>query len=298
MESKQTNKLLLMVVAALTLFFVHTSFKTSATLAANGFTRVQYVKHIPPTGFKLFEGFESGQLDHIWRLKGRIQLFKNNQTDAVIIQNDIVRSGKYAAKVQVKRGYERQEGYVNEKTGKIIFSERTELDAGELPLLNEDLWYGFSIYLPQDFPEINNRLSISQWKQSEQSNCVNQSPSPTISMRYEMGKLRIAIRLDDADGKTKEVYRKFIPKLEKGRWYDFVFQIKFSKNGYTTAWMDGRRVFKYKGRTLLACGDNSFYHKIGLYRDEWPQDMAIYIDNYTRGSSFDEVNPARFDKNN
>lgn len=272
-------KIIIILSVAVVLFATFTSLAVSNEL-----------RQISPKGFQLFEGFESGQLDPIWRLKGRIQLFKNNKTDAVVIQNNIVRSGKYAAKVKVKRGYERQHSY-----GK-IFSERTELDAGELPLRDKDLWYGFSMFLPSDFPEVNNRLSISQWKQSEQEGCLTQNPSPMVSMRYEAGEMRIAIRLDDEKGESKEVYRKFIPKFEKGRWHDFVYQIKFSDNGYARAWMDNKKIFEYKGRTVLLCGSDSFYHKIGLYRDEWPQDMIAYFDNYTRGFSFREVDPARFDQ--
>jgi hypothetical protein len=35
----------------------------------------------------------------------------------------------------------------------------------------------------------------------------------------------------------------------------------------------------------------------GVYRDRWKDPMTIYIDNYAMGNSYEEVDPARFQKN-
>ena len=36
----------------------------------------------------------------------------------------------------------------------------------------------------------------------------------------------------------------------------------------------------FTGKTSYEKGKNRFYHKIGLYRDQWPDPMIIYFDDY------------------
>ena len=82
---------------------------------------------------------------------------------------------------------------------------------------------------------------------------------------------------------------------------DFVFRVRYSpaKDGVVQVWVNGQLVVDYSGP--LAEPDkekNRFYNKIGLYRDRLKQPMTLYFDNYTAGHSFDQVNPARFDRRN
>ena len=50
----------------------------------------------------------------------------------------------------------------------------------------------------------------------------------------------------------------------------------------------------YEGPTASGAGADRFYNKVGLYRDRWREPMTMYVDNYTLGDSFDQVDPSRF----
>lgn len=238
-----------------------------------------------PTIPNLFDGFEGKKIADFWvpgeygsgrYVSGRLEL-----------QDKIVRSGKRALKMTLFKGDIRQCD-PNKKC-----SERTELDSGKGPLMGEDTWYGFSFYIPEDFPIIDNRLVIGQWKQVE-------ADRPIIAQRFKKGRFFITLHIEkdksgEVPGKTLFETREF--KL--GRWYDMVYNIKFTPegNGYIRAWMNGKKIIDYHGKTAWADQEDRFYNKFGLYRDEWPEPMTIYFDNYTRGKSFKDVDPARFDEN-
>ena len=61
------------------------------------------------------------------------------------------------------------------------------------------------------------------------------------------------------------------------------YAIKFSHDtdGFVRVSMNGHEVVNYNGPTAIASGQNSFYNKIGLYRDQWPDPMTIYFDDYS-----------------
>jgi hypothetical protein len=75
-----------------------------------------------------------------------------------------------------------------------------------------------------------------------------------------------------------------------------VYHVRYSygADGRIEVWMDGKRVVTYEGPTASRDGADRFYHKVGLYRDRWKEPMTMYVDNYTMGNSFDEVDPSRF----
>lgn len=81
-----------------------------------------------------------------------------------------------------------------------------------------------------------------------------------------------------------------------------VFNIKFSiqSDGYFVVWHNATSaadapVVEYRGTTAWRDASPRFYSKIGLYRDAWPTSWTSFWDDYTIGSSFEEVSPTRFD---
>jgi hypothetical protein len=75
-----------------------------------------------------------------------------------------------------------------------------------------------------------------------------------------------------------------------------VWHVRYSADadGLVEVWMDGTRAMSHRGATAVKDRENSFYHKIGLYRDRWKEPMTVYFDNYTLGDSFAAVDPSRF----
>ena len=94
-----------------------------------------------------------------------------------------------------------------------------------------------------------------------------------------------------------QVLKKEVPKFQLGKWNDFVYNIKYTENqnGYIKGWLNGESIIEFSGRTAIPGGLPVFHNKVGLYRNNWPESMVMYLDNYSKGNSYKEVDPARFD---
>jgi hypothetical protein len=230
---------------------------------------------------RLVDGFEAGSLADFW-LPGNYGTGRY-EPGAIVVCQDYARSGTRSARITVKQGDVEQRGNDGNRV------ERAELDSGHFPLLGRDVWYGFSVLLPANFPIVDNRLVIAQWKQSDVEG------SPLIGQRFRDGRHYLTIRPPGAAGNGRS-YR--LPNLRLGRWADLVYHVHYSygDDGRIEVWMDGNRVVSYEGPTASQTGANRFYHKVGLYRDRWEQPMTMYVDNYRLGDSFDRVDPSRFDR--
>jgi hypothetical protein len=217
----------------------------------------------------LTDDFENGFLADFWRPgdkgSGRYE------QEAVSFTDQYHRSGNYCVKVVLKEGYIRQEG------GDGNFTERTELDSGKHPFLNQEVWCEFSILVPEDFPLVDNRLIISQVKQAVSF----RNSIILFAQRFRDGHHYLTIYDMTKDQKV-QASRIELPELTKMKWHDFVFQIYYSDtpDGHINMWMDGEKVVSFNGPTAYEKGRNRFYHKIGLYRDQWPDPMTVYFDDY------------------
>ena len=226
----------------------------------------------------LHDGFEANEIADFW-LPGNYGtgLYVPG---AIRLSTNYARSGARSAQITVRQGDIDAAGDWGTRV------ERSELDSGHFPLLGQEAWYGFSVLIPTNFPIVDNRLVISSCKQSDVSR-------PLTAQRFRNGKHTITV---ESQGGRKE-FR--LPALPLGKWVDFVCFARYSpgKNGAFQFWMNGRQVVSYSGPLADPSSKNAFYHKIGLYRDRWKQPMTIYFDNYAAGSSYESVDPARFESN-
>lgn len=228
----------------------------------------------------LFDGFDADALAPFWApgaygsgryVEGAVELLAGG-----------ARSGSGCVRVTVR------EGDIDQAGSDGLRTERAELDSGKGPLLGQDVWTGYSLLIPEGFPVVDNRLVLSQWKQQAQG-------SPLVAQRYRNGRHYLTIRRPEEGDKRKLE----LPPLVHGKWHDMVVRIRVStspEDGLVQVWMDGEQVVSHRGATAFAAGEDRFYHKLGLYRDRGPEPMSIHIDSYTRGGSFEEVDPARFDR--
>jgi hypothetical protein len=221
---------------------------------------------------KIYDGFETSNISKVWS-KDKL-LFKSFE-----IQSKIVRNGNKAIKITLNQGDQLEE------------EKGTELERAELMefykfVSKEDASYSysFSMFLPNDFPIIQTRLVIAQWKQycENKDKCGNNSP--VIAIRYIGGELIINVM----QGPKKVIL--FTTKEEaRNRWLDFKFNIHFSKNnaGKIYAWLNGEKIVEYTGKIGYTEKDgypskSYYYFKMGLYRDTMPEPMTIYIDEYRK----------------
>jgi len=221
----------------------------------------------------VFDGFETPQLSEIWR------------TDRMVptsfeIQSTIVRKGKNAAKITLRKGDKFEAGI-----GKSASSERDELLETSTLVSAEGIKYEyqFSMFLPDSFPILNTRLVIAQWKQYCPGGICNDD-SPVIALRYVAGELYVTLQNDSSQIKLYKLKDEI-----RNKWLDFRFQIRFSKqnDGVIEAFLNEKEIINYKGVVSYTekrgyPSKNRYYFKMGLYRDLMAEPMTIYIDEYSK----------------
>jgi hypothetical protein len=213
----------------------------------------------------LQDSFENGHLADFW-LPGDYGSGRY-EYGAVSISSRYARSGNSSVGILLKRGFIRQDG------GDGHFTERSELDSGKHSWLNKTIVIKFSILVLEDFPIVDNRLVISQLKQQGIS-------SPIFAQRYIGGVHFFTVQsMENPDSDTIKFE---LPDLVRNKWHDFIFKVYLTEkpSGYIAVWMDGARVVDYRGKTSLEKGGRDFYHKFGLYRDEWDEPMTLYFDEF------------------
>ena len=222
---------------------------------------------------KVYDDFESTDIKDIWKTK-RMEL------SAFEIQSDIVRQGESAAKITLRSG-----DMANEANGLDLANERDELlERYALKSVEGKTYeYKFSMFLPDTFPIVAHRLVIAQWKQSCKDLPCSKF-SPVIAIRYEIGYMKVTLQTTDS---TRTLF--YINKEDlRNQWLDFNFKIRFSRenDGLLIAHLNDKKVVDYKGITSYNYAyvdkENTYYFKMGLYRDQMEEPMSIYIDEYSK----------------
>ncbi|MGP8175186.1 MAG: polysaccharide lyase [Terracidiphilus sp.] len=239
-------------------------------LITAGSVRLAWLLHRP---VHVEDHFEKPELSSIWTADRMVP-------GAFSVQTEIVRSGHSAARITVHPN-DRLEAASDDGQA----SERDELM--EAPRFwsrpGRTYEYSFSLYLPGDFPVVENRLVIAQWKQlCEWGSC--RPDNPVLAIRYVGGVLFITRKNDDGE----QVMYKSQGEL-RGRWLDFRFVTRFSQrdDGAIDGWMNEKPIVHYRGVTAYRAArgypaHGFFYFKMGLYRDQMQQPMTIYLDDYRK----------------
>lgn len=204
---------------------------------------------------------------------------------------DNVRAGKQAVRFEVRKG----DAYVSRRKA----SFRAELDGRNVfkAKMGEEYWYGFSMFMPIDFPVHANRLVIGQWHATHDVETDEVKRSPVLSQRYSNGIFYVKVRHSSDkvqtsnDGEKDTLYK--TNSFEKSVWHDFIYHIKWSykDDGFVEMWLDGNRVINYRGPVGYNDDEGPFF-KYGIYRNDVPETYVIFFDEFRCGESFKEVDPA------
>ncbi len=221
------------------------------------------------------DDFETDTLNKIWTNDKFIP-------GALNMQSHHVRTGKKAATLTLHQGDQ-----IDQEKGTKF--ERAELIESKILNSSENLnyEYSFSLFLPDNFPNVPTRLVIAQWKQKcSLGDCVPNNP--LIAVRYVSGELFITLQTG-IESERVVMYK--ISENLLNKWNDFKFQIRFSEkqNGRLIVWLNEKKVVNFSGMTAYPIANSTgykdpkvFYFKFGLYRDTMPQPMTIGIDNYKK----------------
>jgi hypothetical protein len=209
----------------------------------------------------IYSGFENSKIDNMWKLK-------KIEKDSFRIQEDFVRRGDKAIKLTLRKGMIVGTGEDGKQTERVELKEKDDYHAKE----NEYHLYKFSFYIPIDFPLVNSRLVIGQWKQKGKS-------KPIIAQRFVDGRFFITVSVNGKTTKVLELSKEQSTELI-GKWIDVKYKIKFSKDHGLLEIDFGKYSSSYSGELANGSEEKKFYFKFGLYRDEIEQDMTIYFDDY------------------
>jgi hypothetical protein len=239
-------------------------------LVSAGIARVEWMLH---RTIHVEDQFEKPALSSIWTSERMVP-------GAFSIQREIVHSGHSAAQITV-HPHDRYEPGSEDGPA----SERDEVM--EAPRFwsqsGKTYQYSFSLYLPRDFPIVQTRLVISQWKQlCEFGEC--RPDNPVLAIRYVGGVLFITRKNDDG----QEVLYSSHGEV-RGQWLSFRFVTRFSQgnDGVIDGWLNGQPIVHFHGVTAYRAARGYpalglFFFKMGLYRDLMQQPMTIYIDDFQR----------------
>src|SRR4029077_5441810 len=76
-------------------------------------------------------------------------------------------------------------------------------------------------------------------------------------------------------------------------WVDMVYRVRRGRNGQglVQVWANGRSVVTARGSIGNDGAGPRSYFKIGMYRDPIADVATLYVDNFRRGRSYQEVDP-------
>jgi len=221
--------------------------------------------------------FESGAFDG-WSVK-RLAGLHSAQ-----IQSDVARVGTRACRFELRPG-----DYVSQ-------GHRAELRDPYNVVWDEEVWYGFSTFIAPDFDLPNwSGCVLAQWH--DQAKLGDPSGKPPLAMRYRGGRLFFTGAYGRVAGPVPDIRYEFmsIPDFRRGVWHDFVFRIFWSRHGFSEieAWRNREKIIEWRGPLAYDNEVEGPYFKLGLYwSPPGPKPIVAYHDNYSRGHSFDEVDPS------
>ena len=169
-----------------------------------------------------------------------------------------------------------------------------------------EVWYGLSYFVPADWVTDQTNLFdiVNQWHDNTWGTSDGEEYKSPFDFSIDGDKWKWQVRYGAGSGLNGG----YAGTVEKGKWIDFVFHIKFVKtgtDGLVEIWKDGVKAVTYNG----AVGYNHYYapfFKMGMYKWPWnPQDLAccgntnstqhiLYIANLRMGNAnatYDDVAP-------
>lgn len=235
----------------------------------------------PPPARASFESvhldFESGSFDgwSVKRLAG---------PHSAVIQSEEVRTGTRACRFALHPG-----DYVSQ-------GHRAELRDPWNALWEEPVWYGFATRIAPDFRlDAGIGCVLAQWH--DQARLGEPSGKPPLALRYRGGRLVVTgawgkVASPDPDRRYEFAV---LETFARGVWHDFVFRILWSRHGMSevAAWLDGSPLIDWRGSLGYENEAEGPYFKFGVYCSAAvPEPCVAWHDNYSRGHSYAEVDPA------
>ncbi len=174
--------------------------------------------------------------------------------------------------------------------------DRVELRVpGEVPI-GAERWYGFSVFLPEDWAPEPRYVLVSQWHARPDEGEPGRSPPLGLLVSGESWKLWS--RWDDRPltpaGADLHLTELWTGPIERGRWTDWVIHARwsFGPDGSLEVWKDGERIVEHAGPNCYN-DRRGLYFKWGLYHTQ--RNRGLFNDELRIGdhwASYACVDPA------
>jgi hypothetical protein len=132
---------------------------------------------------------------------------------------------------------------------------RSEIHTGSDNYEGDEYWYGWSLYLPSDFPHINPvYTALGQFHQEE-------GPATFLFEKSWRGLIIDRQR----DGRAQQEVELLTDQELLGKWNKFEIHAKWSRkdDGYFDIYVNGELKYSWKGKTMYR---TVVYQKYGVYR--------------------------------
>lgn len=191
--------------------------------------------------------------------------------DRIETVHDPVRSGKWAARFEIRPG------------DTVSHGQRAELSyrSGEFP--GVETWWGWSVYFPAGF-EPGRWTVFTQWHDDPAGQYA-----PPVLFEVIDDSILFLVR-GGVPPAEPAVWN--LGKVERGRWYDFVFHVRWASDstGFVELWKDGKRVVPKTNLPTIYLGKPN-YLKVGNYRYPGKRPGVLYVDEVKRGTTHKDVEP-------
>jgi hypothetical protein len=208
------------------------------------------------------------------------------QADRLTTSTTVARKGTHSAEFTVND----DDVYPLTPTG----NPRAQLNSGRIFCEGDERWIGSSVYLPPDFPNLTDGGWLIVGSYGFAPPYEGGAPGSLV-VRAPYDELMLT---RDESYNRDEIWR---TPLRKGKWMDFVFHVKFSRDpnvGFVELWVNGHRQTFSNGRDRLyyatlkkdstGCGELilTSYRNKGMF--EW---ATLYQDEAKVGTSYQAVAP-------
>jgi hypothetical protein len=201
--------------------------------------------------------------------------------------NKFVRNGEHALRFYLKPT-PLDQWPLGEATHRAELAPREKSPFPRYPGEGEERWYGFSVFFPEEFVfapaalENDLRFMFAQWQHGSEG-------SPAIALEVHGDKIAVS-RSEGISLETKFVPPAFIGKIERGKWTDYVVQIKWSKtDGFARIWMNDQLRFEKSGiQTIYQNLEIGGGFKIGIYHWRWKIKESV-VNSLNAGITYREI---------
>lgn len=217
--------------------------------------------------------FETGNLSQ-WR---GLQV---KAPSRVTIQTEIVRQGHAAARFEVRSGDSNVAGSGSGERAEVLISTSTT-EGFE----GREQYWAWSTYFPADFD-----APKGSWNAFTQFHHVGGLGQ--VNIHFAVSKMKTLTLRVIGGSLSRPLRRDFVlAPLKRGRWYDFVFHVKWSSSsraGFVEVWVNRSRVVRRTATPTLYAGKD-VYLKQGYYRQAHKGTTVVYHDGTRRGSTLADV---------